>query len=797
MYISHSEPKELTQARQFIKEGKYEDSIRLLKDFEGQENLSLQDIVSCHLIKCNLLIHQSLYEKAAILAEQTYKESLGLEKNILSVDALIMMTLSMCYFDVKTANMTIKQGEELLKTLPDVSEIQKNRRKVSFTHLKGMISDPRYSVNSDIELAIKHYRHSLDLGESLGDTERVIASLLRIAMIISKTKGDLDLALDYIERALALSKNINYKLFIAWALYSKAMIYHSKGEVSRSIPLYKQSLAIAQGLNHKQLIFGNLNNMADTYRMIGELDHALEYSKQSVELYSEKDNFFFYRASSLDFLIQILTEKGDLEQAQQFLNQLEQMSKELHNKTITLLYLYNKALLLKKSPRISNRGKAEEILKQILGEEELLWEIKERALLALCELLLSELQLTGNLEVLEEVESYIAQLLDTAEKSHSYWILGETILLKAKLALISFNLKEARQLLTQGQKTVEKYGLKLLAMKISNEHDELLKRLNEWDTLKDSNAPLTERMDLSHVDKQIDLMVSKKAIDTPKLEPEHPILVTILTEDGKAIFSNPFTADMTVDGTRFGKFLSSFNMLSNQLFLESFDRVKFGQYTVLIKSVDSLSICYMFQGQTFSAQQKLIHFTEALKKEESIRRALINTQKVGGVIKLSDNLPLDELLLECFLSDPKQFQVPFKAYVGNEPFIFISYSHTDKLHVYPIIDYLNDMGLNIWYDEGIPISENWKKSIVQNLERCQVFLVFITSHIIDSEMVRKEISFALKKKKKFIAIYLKETNLPSELEFEIADIQALMKFRLTETEFYDKLKGTFDLILSE
>ncbi|GAG60629.1 unnamed protein product, partial [marine sediment metagenome] len=116
--------------------------------------------------------------------------------------------------------------------------------------------------------------------------------------------------------------------------------------------------------------------------------------------------------------------------------------------------------------------------------------------------------------------------------------------------------------------------------------------------------------------------------------------------------------------------------------------------------------------------------------------------------------------------------MPFKAYEGDKSFVFASYSHTDKLQVYPIIDYLNKIGLNIWYDEGIPISENWKKSIVENLDKCSGFLVFITPHIIDSEYVRKEINYAMKMNKPVFTIYLKETKLPHELMFDMDEIQA-------------------------
>jgi len=255
------------------------------------------------------------------------------------------------------------------------------------------------------------------------------------------------------------------------------------------------------------------------------------------------------------------------------------------------------------------------------------------------------------------------------------------------------------------------------------------------------------------------------------------------------LLSNPFTADVTIDSAYFSEFLTSCTTFCDQILSESFDRVKFGQHTVLITAADSFSICYMFQGQSYSARQKLMHFSEAVKKEPDIMKTLQKADKKNLEIKVNEISFLEGLIYESFLSDPEQFQMPFKAYEGDGPFIFVSYSHTDRLQVYPIIDYLNRTGINIWYDEGIPVSEDWKSSIVDNLERCSAFLVFITPRIIDSEYVRKEISFALKKQKPFFSVYLKETELSSKLEFEIGDIQFMKKYLMPESEFYDKLNN--------
>lgn len=43
----------------------------------------------------------------------------------------------------------------------------------------------------------------------------------------------------------------------------------------------------------------------------------------------------------------------------------------------------------------------------------------------------------------------------------------------------------------------------------------------------------------------------------------------------------------------------------------------------------------------------------------------------------------------------------FKAYEGDEKFIFISYAHKDSETVYPIIEKLNADGYRVWFDDGI------------------------------------------------------------------------------------------------
>ncbi|MFW9783933.1 MAG: tetratricopeptide repeat protein, partial [Candidatus Heimdallarchaeota archaeon] len=443
-------------------------------------------------------------------------------------------------------------------------------------------------------------------------------------------------------------KEINHKFFISWSLTIKATLYSEKGEVARSIPIFQQSLTIVKELKHKLLTSGILNNMADTYRMNGELEKALECSKSSLEIFSQFGNTKPL-ANYHDFLIQILIEMGDIKQARYYFNQLEQLNNQLKDRTINEIYILNKASMLKESPRISDKGKAQESLKQLLEDGDLSLEGKKRVLIKLCELLLSELQMTGDLEVLKEVESFITQLLAIAEKSRSYWIWGETFLLQAKLALTSLNLKQARRLLTQGQKIAEKYGLNLLAKKISNEHDELLKKLKIWENLKVSDSPLDARVRLSGLNEQIEKMIQKRVINVPDLSDEVPVLLFIVSEGGTPFFSQSFEEDKNFEDHLFGGFLSAINSFMDEMFSEGLDRASFGDYTLLMNSISPFFMCYIFKGQSYTAHQRLLYFIDKLRSDKEVWQSLELYHLKNQEIQLQDIPSLETLIKDVFI----------------------------------------------------------------------------------------------------------------------------------------------------
>jgi hypothetical protein len=355
-------------------------------------------------------------------------------------------------------------------------------------------------------------------------------------------------------------------------------------------------------------------------------------------------------ADNHDYLIQILIDKGDLKRAQISLNDLEQIKNQLKDEDINLLYLYDKALVLKTSLRARDRGKAEEILTQLLEDEDFQdFESMYTLLLNLCDLLLTELRITNDQGVLDELTQFLGQLLDLAEKSDSYWIIGETYLLQAKLALLSLDLKEARRLLTQGQQIAEKFGLDMLARKISNDHDELLKKLNTWENLKDSDISLEERMELARLNEQMDDMLRKRVTEPKEIKDEESVVILIISTGGTPIFTQSFAGGWSFQDHLFGGFLSAINSFSGEMFSQGLDRAIFGEYTILMKSISPFIICYLFKGQSFLAQQRMKNFIDTIQSDQKIWETIKKYYKANRLIQETDIPSLDLLVKKMFI----------------------------------------------------------------------------------------------------------------------------------------------------
>ncbi len=130
---------------------------------------------------------------------------------------------------------------------------------------------------------------------------------------------------------------------------------------------------------------------------------------------------------------------------------------------------------------------------------------------------------------------------------------------------------------------------------------------------------------------------------------------------------------------------------------------------------------------------------------------------------------------------------PFPAYSGDDPYIFISYAHEDSDVVFPEIQWLKDQGFNLWYDEGISPGSEWHQELADRIDRCHLFLYFITPRSAASDHCQREVHYAIDNGKQLLAVHLEETELPSGINLSLGNMQAIMRHELPDLDYRIKL----------
>ncbi|MFW9782910.1 MAG: hypothetical protein ACFFFB_11570, partial [Candidatus Heimdallarchaeota archaeon] len=381
--MSYLKPQKLVHVKQLIDNFELDEACQLIKGFEEEAGHSQYDMISCHLLKCELLSIRGLHEEIVKITEETYKKSLELGKIILSVDSLLIMAEALLSLDeIDEAQKIIKEGDptdeaqkiiiegaELLKTLKsELVEAEYKQRKAYIAWLKGML----YFAKRDSDQAIKQYELSLSLREELGNKTEIAHSLYSIARVFIGLKKNVELSSKYFKRALTFAEESGHKGVIGHTLYYMGLLYRVKGEVdhritvserslanfhdiknkfmearvlatlgesfaikgelNRSIRFFEQSLELSKEIDYKWAIADAFASVSFCYHMVGDLERALECIEQAMVL-NRESGFSYWLALNYDILIPILIDIDDLERARSSLRDFEQLNHRLKRKS--------------------------------------------------------------------------------------------------------------------------------------------------------------------------------------------------------------------------------------------------------------------------------------------------------------------------------------------------------------------------------------------------------------------------------------------------------------------------------
>ena len=143
------------------------------------------------------------------------------------------------------------------------------------------------------------------------------------------------------------------------------------------------------------------------------------------------------------------------------------------------------------------------------------------------------------------------------------------------------------------------------------------------------------------------------------------------------------------------------------------------------------------------------------------------TEKKKKLENVSDALQEIEVLKQNYEYVP--MKTKFEAYTGDEPYLFVSYSHRDTAKVYPILDALYDKKYRIWYDESCEVGNDFRDELRRRIENAEAVLLFVSAASMASPFCGMEIIVARENGKRLHPIYLEESAVPPAFEILLAN----------------------------
>ncbi|MFX1457649.1 MAG: hypothetical protein ACFFDB_19965, partial [Promethearchaeota archaeon] len=319
------------------------------------------------------------------------------------------------------------------------------------------------------------------------------------------------------------------------------------------------------------------------------------------------------------------------------------------NEMISKIYSVARGIVLYQSSRARDRVEAETLFREVIESIPRYPQLYIFSLYCLIFIYIEEFRISNDLKILEDINPLISMLFRAAEDSNSYLFLTEAKIFQAKIELIQMNFDKAKGLLVEAQQIAEENKIYFFAQIISDEHDRLLEYQDIRGRLNHVNPPRLNRIRLASLNSMTDLTQRDYSEEPIKLVPENPMFLLIMAEHGAPLFSYSFSKELSFEDDIISSFISAFNSFSGELFSKGLDRARFGEYTILIETVDSYSVCYLFKGQSYPAKQKLINFIEELQENPAVWQIFDTFFKTSQVAELQDIPQIENLIKDIFV----------------------------------------------------------------------------------------------------------------------------------------------------
>jgi len=296
-------------------------------------------------------------------------------------------------------------------------------------------------------------------------THKEKALVLMGKAIIELVEGEIDKAVELMTEAVNLGKQMDDAYSIAVFSIVLIRMLFDKGEFDKVLEI---CYSILDSLKDNKKPYNEPSvyyEMGKTYHMKGDYNLALENVQKALKLF-KRFNAELFIARSLFTLLQISIDKNDKVLCTKYLEELDAFVKKHPTDFLEQMYRTAQALVLKNSSRPRDWTKAVDILIKVVKEKFTKFGFNLVALINLCELLMNEFSISGDAQVLQELELYIDELSELAQMQNVCHLRLEannlqilTHWLKAQKSMVELDFQKAKTLLNSTRKIADDEGM--------------------------------------------------------------------------------------------------------------------------------------------------------------------------------------------------------------------------------------------------------------------------------------------------------------------------------------------------
>ncbi|MHA1994689.1 MAG: tetratricopeptide repeat protein [Candidatus Hodarchaeales archaeon] len=615
----------------------YEEQLRRISNKETlASKMQLAWLLSCKGI---ILITKKDFARASV----TLNESLDLFKDVNYLEGVarvfkIIGSLNGVMGHIKDEIMYLEQSKEIYQDL-------NFKREVACLTLRiGILN---YNYLSETKTGLELILNSLTEFESINDQQGITVALNFLGNLYTWL-GELDRGLGFLQRSMFNSERLGNMENLALTLNNIGWNHHTRGELELALESLNRSLTLSREKQFPWILIWTLSNIGFVNQARSDFDAACGYYTQSINI-CDDINDYLACSWSLYHVIKLTLDTNSLTNTLSHISRLEKSSNLYQLALMSQMFRVSEALLLKKSNRLKDKVKAQELLEKVANEHVQALEVTSDAIINLCDILLFEYKISADTTVLKELEDLSDRFLIIAEEQNSHSLLSEGYLLKSEIALLLDDIPLAKRLIDQAQTIAEEKGLQKLAIAISREYDNILDQINAFD-LETGYLETRGELEIEKVENLLDRMTTQNIAAVSKVIPEKPEMLLIITEGGMTLFTYHFKPKERIKSQLVGAFLSAIESFSKEIFSSSIERVNLGEFRLILHSHLFLTFAYVFKGESYSAIKKLGKLVSSLESSAEIWTSIQENVSTGKLLSNKETSDIIEFVVKIFPS---------------------------------------------------------------------------------------------------------------------------------------------------